>query len=91
MPYSSTVAVEASILSNLALNDVWPLRDKRGGGLVKRSLLFYLSRTLEAAVNVATVAALTALKAEPIDSNAVGIALGVAANYATSDGVVWRG
>jgi putative flippase GtrA len=40
---------------------------------------------------VAAVALLTALGLEPIASNALGIVLGVAVNFYTSDRVVWRG
>jgi len=88
--YASAAAVEASVLSNFTLNDLWTFRDRRGGSLVRRLLLFHISRALGAAANVATVAALTALGADPIASNAVGIALAVAVNYVTSDRVVWR-
>ena len=88
--YASTASVEASILSNYTLNDLWTFRDRRSGKAIVRLLLFHLSRLAGAAANIASVALLTGLGAEPITSNAVGIALGVAVNYYTSDRVVWR-
>jgi dolichol-phosphate mannosyltransferase len=89
--YASAVSVEASILSNFALNDLWTFRDRRSGKAAMRLLLFHLSRLAGAASNVAAVALLTALGLEPIASNALGIVLGVAVNFYTSDRVVWRG
>ncbi len=88
--HASAAAVEASVLSNFALNDLWTFRDKRRGGLGRRLLLFHVSRALGSAANMITVAALVALGADPLASNAAGIALGVAVNYITSDRVVWR-
>jgi dolichol-phosphate mannosyltransferase len=89
--YASAVSVEASILSNFALNDLWTFRDRRSGKAAMRLLLFHFSRLAGAAANVAVVALLTALGLEPIASNALGIMLGVAVNFYTSDRVVWRG
>ena len=89
--YASAVSVEASILSNFVLNDLWTFRDRRSGKAVMRLLLFHFSRLVGAASNVAAVALLTALGLEPIASNALGIMLGVAVNFYTSDRVVWRG
>jgi dolichol-phosphate mannosyltransferase len=88
--YASAVSVEASILSNFALNDLWTFRDRRSGKVVIRLLLFHLSRLAGAIANVATVALLTALGLDPIMSNMLGIILGVAVNFYTSDRVVWR-
>jgi dolichol-phosphate mannosyltransferase len=89
--YASAVSVEASILSNFALNDLWTFRDRRSGKAVIRLLLFHLSRLAGAIANIAAVALLTALGLEPIASNMLGIMLGVAVNFYTSDRVVWRG
>jgi dolichol-phosphate mannosyltransferase len=89
--YASAVSVEASILSNFALNDLWTFRDRRSGKAVIRLLLFHLSRLAGAIANIAAVALLTALGLEPIASNTLGIMLGVAVNFYTSDRVVWRG
>jgi len=89
--YASAVSVEASILSNFALNDLWTFRDRRSGKAAMRLLLFHLSRLAGAVTNVVAVALLTALGLEPIASNVLGIILGVAVNFYTSDRVVWRG
>jgi dolichol-phosphate mannosyltransferase len=88
--YASAVSVEASILSNFALNDLWTFRDRRSGKVVIRLLLFHLSRLAGAMANVAAVALLTALGLDPIMSNMLGIILGMAVNFYTSDRVVWR-
>jgi len=88
--YASAVSVEASILSNFALNDLWTFRDRRSGKVMIRLLLFHLSRLAGAMVNVGAVALLTALGLDPIMSNILGIFLGVAVNFYTSDRVVWR-
>jgi dolichol-phosphate mannosyltransferase len=88
--YASAVSVEASILSNFALNDLWTFRDRRSGKAVIRLILFHLSRLAGAITNIATVALLTALGLDPIMSNMLGITLGVAVNFYTSDRVVWR-
>jgi dolichol-phosphate mannosyltransferase len=88
--YASIASVEASILSNYTLNDLWTFRDRRSGKAIVRLLLFHLSRLAGAATNVVAVALLTGLGAEPITSNAIGIVLGVAVNYYMSDRVVWR-
>jgi len=88
--YASAVSVEASILSNFALNDLWTFRDRRSGKVVIRLLLFHLSRLAGAIANVAAVALLTALGLDPIISNMLGIIIGVAVNFYTSDRVVWR-
>jgi dolichol-phosphate mannosyltransferase len=88
--YASAVSVEASILSNFVLNDLWTFRDRRSGKVVIRLLLFHLSRLAGAIANVAAVALLTALGLDPIMSNILGIIIGVAVNFYTSDRVVWR-
>jgi dolichol-phosphate mannosyltransferase len=88
--HSSAVSVEASILSNFALNDLWTFRDRRTGKTATRLALFHLSRLAGAVVNVAAVALLTVLRVEPLAANAAGIVLGLAVNYYTSDRVVWR-
>jgi dolichol-phosphate mannosyltransferase len=88
--YASAVSVEASILSNFALNDLWTFRDRRSGKVVIRLLLFHLSRLAGAIANVAAVALLTALGLDLIMSNMLGIILGMAVNFYTSDRVVWR-
>jgi dolichol-phosphate mannosyltransferase len=88
--YSSAASVEASVLSNFALNDLWTFRDRRTGKTATRLALFHLSRLAGAVVNVAAVALLTVLRVEPLAANAAGIVLGLAVNYYTSDRVVWR-
>jgi dolichol-phosphate mannosyltransferase len=88
--YASAVSVEASILSNFVLNDLWTFRDRRSGKVVIRLLLFHLSRLAGAIANVAAVALLTALGLDPIMSNILGIIIGVAVNFYTSDRAVWR-
>jgi dolichol-phosphate mannosyltransferase len=88
--YASAVSVEASILSNFALNDLWTFRDRRSRKVMIRLLLFHLSRLGGAITNVAIVALLTALGLDPIMSNILGIIIGVAVNFYTSDRAVWR-
>jgi dolichol-phosphate mannosyltransferase len=88
--YSSAASVEASVLSNFVLNDLWTFRDRRTGKTATRLALFHLSRLAGAAANVAAVALLTVLGVDPLAANAAGILLGLAVNYYTSDRVVWR-
>jgi len=87
---ASPIAIEASILSNFALNDLWTFRDRRGGRWTWRCLKYHLSVLTGAIVNYATLVLLTALGSSYLVANMIGILLGYLANYLTSESLVWN-
>ena len=85
------IAIEASILSNFTLNDLWTFRSRRRGSLLWRLVKYHLSVALGAIVMYSTYLTLTLLVGlSPYLSMFIGILLGFIANYSLSEIIVWR-
>lgn len=79
---SAAVAIEASILSNFALNDVWTFRDRRIGRWWERLWRFNLVSLLALVVNLGVLSLLTeAAGLHYLVSELVAIGVGFLANY----------
>jgi len=86
---ASPIAIEASILSNFALNDVWTFRSRRSGEWVWRCLKYHLSVLLGGVVNYVVLLLLIMPGLSYLIANMVGILFGYLANYLMSEGFVW--
>ncbi len=86
---ASPIAIESSILSNFALNDLWTFRKRRGGSFISRLLKYHGAVALGAAINFLTLMVLVQAGVHFLLANLAGIFLGFAANYIGSEIVVW--
>jgi putative flippase GtrA len=95
---ASAIAVEVSILSNFALNDVFTFRGSRGGGRVVRLARYHLVSMVGMALQVGVFAAATlaaSLAGRPelgparYPVQAAGIALAFAWNWTASSRWAW--
>lgn len=85
------IAIEASILSNFTLNDLWTFRSRRKGSILWRLVKYHASVALGAVIMYSTYMALIFLLGlNPYASMFVGIILGFLANYLLSEIIVWR-
>jgi len=87
---ASPIAIEMSILSNFALNDLWTFRDRRGGRWTWRCSKYHLSVLMGAMVNYVVLLLLVALGSSYVMANVIGILFGYLINYLTSEGLVWE-
>lgn len=83
-------SIEASILSNFALNNFWTFKDRKGGSFLSRMLKYHGSVALGAVVNYATLVTLTIIGLHLIVANTIGIFLGFISNYLLSETFVWK-
>ncbi len=93
VPLASAVAVEASILWNFALHEVFTFKTRLGGGpgrVAARLAGFHLSSVLSALATVATATGFHAAGLNPLIGQAVGVVLGYLLNYAVSSRVWGR-
>src|ERR1041385_4515961 len=85
VPYAlaSLFAIEASILSNFALNNAWTWSDRRAASVVQRPIKYHAVPGITAlAVNWCLLVVLTLyLRVDYRISNLIGIAAGVAVNF----------
>lgn len=88
--YADAVAIEASILSNFVLNDLWTFKNRRSGRASVRLLKFNLLMLAGLVVNLAVVAVGTGYfgMAAAI-SNLIGIAVAFLVRYALSTRYAW--
>lgn len=88
---AGALATELAILNNFTLNHIWTFRERKGEmPLAVRLLLFHLSRLLGMAVTLITLYLLAdVFLLHELLSYLVAIALGVVANFYTSDVYVW--
>ncbi|MEM4273333.1 MAG: GtrA family protein [Candidatus Caldarchaeum sp.] len=87
---AALISLEASILSNFVLNEVWAFRDlAEHGGVLKRMLKFHVSRAAGSAAALAILYLLTEIGFYYLFSNIVGIFIGTIVNYLTSRLWVW--
>jgi dolichol-phosphate mannosyltransferase len=88
---SSVLSVEASILTNFALNNTWTFSKMKSTSLIKR--LFSYNAVALGGLIVNTVVLLTlAFYGIPyLIANLLGITLGFTVNYFASESFVWKG
>lgn len=87
---ASLVAIEASILSNFALNNLWTFRHRKGEAFHFKLAKYHASVALGAAVNYITLTVLLASGLQLLVANTVGILLGFFLNYLLSEKYVWK-
>lgn len=83
------IAIELSILSNFAVNNIWTFKKRRIGSLIGRAAKYNVVTLGGAAINYVTLRGLVFLGMHFLFSNLIGIALGFAANYVGSEFFVW--
>ncbi len=85
------ISIEASIISNFVLNDLWTFRSRRTGSWIWRIAKYHLSVALGAVIMYGTyMGLLWWLSLNPYLAMLIGIILGFIANYLLSEIVVWR-
>ncbi len=91
---ASAVGIEASILWNFTLHELWTFRYRLKGGLrevAKRLAIYHYSSLNSIIIMYATMRSLYTLAGvDPILSQFIGILLGFLANYTMSRGLVWK-
>ncbi|MEM4699979.1 MAG: glycosyltransferase [Candidatus Nezhaarchaeales archaeon] len=87
---AGSASIEASILSNFAINDSWTFKDRRAGRWAARCAKYHAAVALGALVNYATLLALSLAGVHYLVANLLGILLGFIANYLVSEHFVWR-
>jgi len=89
---AGAASIEASILSNFALNDAWTFKDRRAGSKLARCLKYHGAVALVALTNYVVLLSLTLLAGlNYLVANLIGILLGFLVNYSISEALVWRG
>ena len=85
LPVSSAIAIEISILSNFALNNLWTFGDRaRDVPLLARLLKFNTAALVGLAINVTVLWSLTQGGLYYLVSNLIGILAAVLWNYTVS-------
>ncbi len=89
--FAGLLSIEASIISNFILNDIWTFRSRRKGSVLWRLVKYHLSVALGAIIMYSVYFALAVMIGfNPYASMLVGIILGFIANYLLSEIIVWR-
>ena len=87
---ASILGIEASVLSNFALNEAWTFRGCREGTLLRRLIGYHASSAVGMAVTYGVMKALVvAFDANPLVGQAIGILFGFLANFTLSRNRVW--
>ena len=88
---ASAISIEASIINNFILNDIWTFRHRRRGSWVFRLIKFHLSCALAVLTQyIVSVATYHLLIAESVIAQFLGILAGFIINYLISKTYVWR-
>ena len=88
--YSGAIAVEASILSNFILNDIWTFKDRRSGSRIGRLLKFNILMLIGLLINLIVLYALTEWTGlHYMISNLFGIGVAVLFRYVSSIKWAW--
>jgi len=87
---SSLIAIEASIISNFVLNDLWTFRDHRNGGYFYRLLKFNVSRSITGALNYVILLFLAWLGMSYLVANLIGIGVSTLLGFGLSTEWVWK-
>lgn len=89
---AGAISIEASILSNFALNDAWTFKDRRAGSGLARCVKYHGAVALGGLTNYAVLLSLTLLAGlHYLVANLLGIFLGFLVNYSISEIFVWEG
>lgn len=88
--FSSLIAIEASIISNFILNDIWTFKKERKGLFIVRFFKFNVSRLASLLINFFVLWLLTSFGLHYLISNLIGIAIATFFTYTTSLLWVWR-
>ena len=89
--YASAIAIEASVVNNFILNDVWTFKSHRRGGVAKRFLKFHVSSALGLLTQwVVSFSMYYSVLSQSIIAQLVGIVAGFLVNYLLSKRFVWR-
>ncbi len=85
------LSIEASIISNFILNDIWTFRSRRKGSMLWRLIKYHFSVALGAVIMYSVYFTLAVILGfNPYISMLIGIVLGFIANYLLSEIIVWR-
>lgn len=87
---SGAISIEASIISNFILNDLWTFRDKRNDPYLLRMLKFNVSRVFTGVINLVLLFVLTTLGLHYLVSNLIGIAVATIIGFTLSFRWVWK-
>ncbi len=88
--FSGIVSIEASILSNFFLNNMWTFKDRKKGSVLKRLGKFNLARIFGLAINFGILWGLTAAGMHYLMSNLIGIIIATVFTYLSSVWWVWE-
>ncbi|MEM3852326.1 MAG: glycosyltransferase [Methanomassiliicoccales archaeon] len=87
---ASAAAIEASIVSNFAMNNVWTFARRKSSSLFSRFAKYNGIALIGAVTNITLLAVLVLARLEYLAANFVGIVAGFAANYLGSEHMVWK-
>jgi len=88
---ASALSIEASVINNYVLHELWTFKDRRLGSWLVRLIKFHGSTALAVTIQYITSQILYyVLSVESITSQFVGILLGFITNYTLSTRFIWR-
>ncbi|MEM1645571.1 MAG: glycosyltransferase family 2 protein [Ignisphaera sp.] len=89
--FGSAIAIEASILWNFVLHEIWTFRDRRVGSLMKRLAVFHIA-VLPGVLTqyISAILIRYGLSFNPLIAQLVGIVIGFPVNYIISELGVWK-
>jgi len=89
--YASAIAIEASVVNNFILNDIWTFKKYGKPGALRRFLKFHVSSALGLLTQwVISYTVYYAVLSQSIIAQLVGIVAGFVVNYLLSKKFVWR-
>ncbi len=88
---AAAISIEASIINNFILNDLWTFKHRRRGSWALRLIKFHISCALAVITQyIVSVAIYHLLIAESVIAQLIGILAGFIVNYLISKTYVWR-
>jgi len=89
--YASAAAIEASVINNFILNDVWTFKSSKKAGALRRFIKFHLSSALGLLTQwIVSYVIYYVIFSQSIIAQLVGILAGFTVNYVLSKKFVWR-
>lgn len=89
--YASAAAIEASVINNFVLNDVWTFKSSKKAGALRRFIKFHLSSALGLLTQwLVSYVIYYAVLNQSIIAQLIGILAGFIVNYMLSKKFVWR-
>ncbi len=86
---SDAISIEASIISNFAINSLWTFRNRKVGRLYARLFKYNLVALFGGVINYGAFYLITLITPHYLVANTIGIGLGFLANYLGSELFVW--